>query len=459
MPARRYPPGPSTLRALRGLKALGGGRDLAEIPVFLAETAQRFPGIAHWVTLRRHFFFLDDPALIEEAFVLRARDYRKGRGIERLKRLVGNGLLSSEEPLHLRQRRMIQPAFHKERITAYGRTMVAATVAQLDSWPSEAPLELDAEMTRLTLAIAAQTLFSTDVAGQTDAIRAALTTALRAFPASLSRLSELLDALPILPAKRRFARARAQLDAVIYGLIADRRADPAAPHDDLLAMLLQARDGEAAMDDVQVRDEALTLFLAGHETTANALAWTWYLLARHPHVADKLRAELDSALGTRPPEASDVPHLPFTRDVFAETLRLYPPAWILGRRALRETAVGPWTVPRGSVVIASQLVTQRSARYWRNPDAFAPERWSTEPAAPRFAYFPFGGGNRRCIGESFAWMEGVLIIATVAQRYRFTVLDPAPVDTEPLVTLRPRTPIRLLASARVPAAATDCDKK
>jgi cytochrome P450 len=432
-----------------GFKDMSFGRDLASLPEFFADVARRYESIAHWTMFGRHYFLLDDPAFIEEALVFKAEDYRKGRGVQRLKRLVGNGLLSSEDPIHLRQRRMIQPAFHSDRIAGYGRQMVAATHAHLAGWQSGATLQIDREMTRLTLTIAARTLFNSDVAAQTDTIRAALTAALRTFPASLSSFGELFEVLPMLPVMRRFRRARAELDRVIYGLIAARRNDPDGGGDDLLGMLLAARDGAAAMDDLAIRDEAMTLFLAGHETTANALAWTWYLLARHPAVAQRLRSELDAALGDRPPQPADLPRLRFVRDVFAETLRLYPPAWVLGRCALRDTTIGGYAIPRGAVLVASQLVTQRNPRYWTDPDAFVPERWSAAPP-PRFAYFPFGGGRRRCIGESFAWMEGVLLISAIAQRFTFEAVDAAPVDTEPLVTLRPRSPIRLRLSARRP---------
>jgi cytochrome P450 len=302
-------------------------------------------------------------------------------------------------------------------------------------------------MARLALAIAARTLFGADLSGRTAAIRAALTTALETFPAALSRWGELLDALPFLPVTRRFDRARAELDAVIYGMIAARRADPEAGADDLLGMLLAARDDGAAMDDGQVRDEAMTLFLAGHETTANVLSWACYLLARHPAVAERLRAEVDAELEGRVPAAADLPRLRFTRDVVAETMRLYPPAWALGRRALRPTTLGPYRIPAGSVILASQLVTQRNPRYWDDPDAFRPERWSGAKPA-RFAYFPFGGGERRCIGEAFAWMEAILIVATIAGRVAFAPIDDIPVGIQPLVTLRPREPIRLRVTFR-----------
>ena len=327
----------------------------------------------------------------------------------------------------------------------------AKTRAHIAGWNDGATLAIDDEMTRLTLTIAAQTLLGANVSEQTATIRAALSTVMRSFPASISRFSELLDAVPILPTQRRFARARAELDQVIYAIIAHRRRQPDVAADDLLGMLLNARDADGGLDDEQVRDEAMTLFLAGHETTANALAWAWYLLGREPAAALRMRAEIDTALGDRPPDPADLPQLVFTRAILAETMRLYPPAWILGRRANRDTTVGAHAVPRGSVVIVSQLVTQRNARYWPEPDVFRPERWlnGTGPEA-KYAYFPFGGGNRRCIGESFAWMEGVLLLATIAQQIEFVPLDTARVEIEPLVTLRPRTPIRVHLRARRP---------
>jgi cytochrome P450 len=296
MTERRFPDGPSTLRAMRGLRALGGGgagTSLAGVPIFLGELVRQYGGLVHWTILGRHFFLVDDPGLIEDFLVFKERDFRRGRGVQRLKRMLGEGLLSSEEPLHMRQRRLIQPAFHRERIAAYGRQMVEATLRHVSRWQPGADLDMHAEMTDLTLAIAAQTLFGADVTSDAQTIRTSLGSVMRAFPTSLSRFSELLDLFPMLPVTRNFLRARAQLDGVIYAMIAARRNDPAGGQDDLLAMLLDARDdagaagGSGGMDDVQVRDEALTLFMAGHETTANALTWAWYLVARHPEVAGR----------------------------------------------------------------------------------------------------------------------------------------------------------------------------
>lgn len=452
MLAQPFPPGPSTLRAMRGLRNLGGGGDLASVPRFFASMAADFPGIAHWKLLRNHFFFLDDPALVEDVLVTNSRDYMKGRGIQRLKRLLGEGLLTSEAPLHLRQRRMLQPAFHKSRINGYGDRMVRATRAHIAGWSDGAELAVDHEMTGLTLGIAADTLFSANMSADAPAVRAALGEAMLSFPASMSAYGELLDLLPILPITRRFNAAREQLDAIIYGIIAERRA-AGVTHDDLLQMLIDARDEEASsMSDELVRDEAMTIFLAGHETTANALAWTLVLLAQNPAAEAQLHAELDRVLDGRAPAAADLPHLAYTHGVFSEALRLYPPAWVIGRRAVRETHIGPWTIPKGGVVIASQLITHRNPRLWPQAEAFRPERWSDAESAgrPKFAYFPFGGGPRRCIGEPFAWMEGVLVLAALAQSWRFSLTGAVPV-TAPTVTLRPKSAIRMRAERRTRA--------
>jgi cytochrome P450 len=438
-----FPPGPGRLATLEFLANSVLPNGFRRFITFFGGMAAYGP-VASWRIGARRFFFLSDPALIEEALVTRGRDYVKSRGVKRLRRLLGNGLLGSEGAFHLRQRRMMQPAFHRERIAKYGAAMVAAARAQAAAWEDGAPVAIDAAMIHLTLTIAAETLFTSDVASDVDDVRAALTQAMRTFPESMTVYGELLDAIPFSPSTRRFAAARARLDAIVYRMIETRRA-AAEPGDDLLAMLLAARDDDGGpMDDEQIRDEAMTIFLAGHETTANALAWTWLLLTDHPAVAQRLHAEIVRVLGDRLPTADDVPSLHYTRDVVAEAMRLYPPAWAIGRRAVRDTTLGPWAVPAGSIVITSQYVVHRDPALWGDPLGFRPERWSAEARAlPKFAYFPFGGGTRLCIGESFAWMEAVLIIATIAQRWRFERVDDAPIPLEPLVTLRPKTAIRL----------------
>jgi cytochrome P450 len=446
-----FPPGPSRLAALRDLRAMGATGDLSQTPAYFTELARRYGPLAHWQVLGAHFYFVAEPALIEELLVTKNRDYSKGPGTLRLKRILGEGLLTSEQPLHLRVRRMLQPAFHRERIARYGVRMVAETKAHLESWHDGAAMEIDREMMRLTLAIAAETLFGANVEAEAETVRNAIYEIMVAYPSSQSVVGELLDQFPFLPIVRRFNTARDRLDRIIFELIEARRAQSDDTHDDLLAMLLDARDDDGApMSDVQIRDEAMTIFLAGHETTANALAWTWYLLARHPNVEARLHAELDDVLGAREPSVADLPQLRYTRDVFAETMRLYPPAWAVSRRAIRATTLGDWTIPSGAVMFASQNTTHRDPHWWLQPDAYRPERWASETAAlPKFAYFPFGGGNRLCIGEPFAWMEGTLVLATIARAWRFRLVDPnIQVATDPLVTLRPKTAIRVRAEHR-----------
>ncbi len=447
MTARRFPPGPPALTALRGMRP---SHDLRHIPAFLEAVARRYGPIASWQLPGRRMWFLDDPGLIEQLLLAGGYDVVKGRGLQRMRRLLGEGLLTSDEPRHLRQRRLVQPAFHKERIAGYAATMIGATAAAADRLRDGETVAVDRLMNRLALRIAAATLFSADVEDDADTIGAAVTEAMEVFPASLSPFGELLDLVPFHPATRRFTQARAQLDAVVYRLIEQRRRDD-ADRGDLLSILLSARDEDGRpMPDALVRDEAMTLLLAGHETTANALSWAWDLLARTPAAEARLHAELDAVLGERDPLPADVARLPFARDVVAEVLRLRPPAWIVGRRVIRPIRLGDWDVPAGAVVIAAQIVTHRNPAYWTEPEAFRPERWSNGETArlPKFAYFPFGGGNRICIGEGFAWTEAVLILATLARRFRFRAVDASPVPLEPIVTLRPGRTIAMRVEER-----------
>jgi cytochrome P450 len=454
MTARQYPPGPSMLTALREMRL---SHDLSRIPGFLEATARAYGPVSSWPLPGRRMWLLDDPALIDQLLTASGFDVVKGRGLQRMRRLLGEGLLTSDEPLHLRQRRLVQPAFHRERVAGYAATMISAAADAANRLRDGETVAVDALMNRLALRIAAATLFSADVDDDADVIGHGVTEAMDVFPASLSAFGELLDLIPFHPATRRFRRARAQLDAVIYRLIAQRRAEN-ADRGDLLSILLSSRDEDGdPMPDTLVRDEALTLLLAGHETTANALTWAWDMLARTPAAEARLHAELDAVLGDRDPVPADVPRLAFARDVVAEVLRLRPPAWILGRRVIRPLRLGEWELEPGSVVIAAEIVTHRNPAYWREPEAFRPERWSNGETAnlPRGTYFPFGGGTRICIGEGFAWTEAVLILATLARRFRFRATDTSPVPLEPLVTLRPGRSVVMQVEerGRVPVAA------
>ena len=404
------PPGPPMWDAIRYL----GRGSFERTPAFLLGLARRYGAVSSFRMPRVRFYFFDDPELIREVLVTKQQAFVKSRGAQSLRRLLGRGLLTSEDPLHRRQRRLLQPAFHRDRVAHYGATMVELAAATARRWEAAATVDVAVEMNRLTLEIAATTLFGADLGTEAAAIREALTASMVEFPKALGPLGELRAFLP-LPSTRRFAAARRRLDAVIFGIIEARRRS-GVDNGDLLSMLVFTRDenGALAMDDAQVRDEAMTLFLAGHETTANALAWTWLLLGRTPRVASALRAELD-ALG-HDPAVADLPRLPYAHAVFKEAIRLYPPAWIIGRLAREAVTIGSVSMARGSVALLSPWVTHRNPRFYPDAAQFIPERWDGAEV-PRFAYFPFGGGTRVCIGEPFAWMEGVLVLATLARRF------------------------------------------
>jgi cytochrome P450 len=360
--------------------------------------------------------------------------------------VLGDGLLTSEGELHLRQRRLVQPAFHRVRIAAYGEVMVEHALRLSVGWRDGQTFDIHAEMLRLTLGIVAKTLFDADVAAESAAIAESLNVLLTMFNRVIMPFSGLLDRLP-LPRTRAMLKSKAHLDTIIYGFIAERRRT-GEDRGDLLSMLLLSQDHEgdnAGMSDTLVHDEALTLFLAGHETTAAALTWTWYLLAQHPAVAERWRAELDAVLGGRAPAFDDLPGLPYTRMLLSESMRLYPPAWTIGRESLVPFSVGGYDLPAGSTALVSPYITQRDGRWYPDPERFDPERWSPElaEARPKYAYFPFGGGTRICIGEQFAWMEGMLLLATLGQQWRFQLAPGHPVEPQPLITLRPRHGVQM----------------
>jgi len=424
---------------------------------FFTKLAREFGDVAYFKLGPQEMFLLNHPDSIRDVLVTHHRNFMKGRGLQRAKRLLGEGLLTSEGEFHRRQRRLAQPAFHRQRIAAYGATMTDYASRLQERWQDGATVDISREMTRLTLAIAGKTLFDADVGSEADEIGAALTTAMELFTTLTLPFADLLEKLP-LPGKRRFQKARDRLDATIYRMIDERRAS-GEDRGDLLSMLLLAQDEEdeeaaeghgRGMTDAQLRDEAMTIFLAGHETTANALTWTWYLLSQHPEVEAKLHAELGAVLAGRPPTADDVARLRYTEMIFAESMRLYPPAWIMGRRVLNDYEVDGYLAPAGSIIVMSQYVMHHDARYFPDPFKFDPERWTPEAQAtrPRFSYFPFGGGPRQCIGEGFAWMEGVLVMAALAQRWRMQHDPGHRVELQPLITLRPKHGMRMILQRR-----------
>ena len=459
------PPGPkpSPLNLLR----YRPGRDPL---AFFTNLAREYGDVAAYRMGGEQLVFVNAPHYVRDVLVTHNRFFIKGRGLQRSKRLLGEGLLTSEDPTHVRQRRLMQPAFHRDRIAAYGDTMVAYADRLQQNWRDGATYDVAQEMMRLTLGIAGKTLFDLDVESQAGDVRDALNAVMESFWLTMLPFAEVLERLPV-PQLRRAKAARGKLDAIIYVMIAERRAAGRSDRGDLLSMLLSAHDPPSpeldeegnpdatglrrasergAMSDRQVRDEAMTILLAGHETTANALTWTWYLVSSTPAVEARLHEEVDRVLGGRLPAVADIGALTYVERVVTEAMRLYPPAWIIGRRALREYPVGDYVAPARSLLVMSPYVLQRDARFFRDPEQFDPDRWTPEFKAglPPFAYFPFGGGPRRCIGDAFAWMELVLVVATIAQHWRLALEPGHPVEAQPLVTLRTKHGMKMIANRR-----------
>ena len=415
---------------------------------FLSRIARDYPGdVVRFRPGPRDVYLLKHPDLIKDVLVTHQHDFSKSRGLEWAKLFLGEGLLTSEGEFHTRQRRLAQPAFHRQRIGAYAEDMVRRTVRAREAWSAGQVLDVDGEMMRLTLAVVSSSLFGTDVAASADEVREDLASIIALFPRFSLPLFGLIQKLP-LPSNLRFDRAVARLDALVYRLIAERQRD-GRDHGDLLSMLVLARDDEGGgrMTDRQLRDEVITLLLAGHETTSNALTWTWYLLSQNEEVEARWRDEIRRVLGDRAPTFEDLPALPFTEMVLAESMRLFPPAWGMGRRALRDVTLGGFAIRKGAILALSPYIVHRDERFWPDPLRFDPDRFTAEAKAarPRFAYFPFGAGARSCIGEPFAWMEGVLLLATIGQRWRLRLLPGHPVELKALMTLRPRYGMRMVA--------------
>jgi cytochrome P450 len=435
--------GPATPRKLPpGLPATswtGSFKDYSRDPLgFLPKMAREYGDI---VTMRYYNFriyFLSHPDYIEEVLVAQNRKFIKGRILRANKRLFGNGLLTSEGQFWLRQRRLAQPAFHRARIASYADTMVRFTDRLLAEWHDGDRRDIHQEMMRLTLQIVAKTLFDADVDREARQVGQALESIME-LNSDFRKLILTPSWLPT-PRNIRAAVATRRLDKIIFRVIGQRRTS-GKDAGDLLSMLLAAQDEDGSrMTDRQLRDEAMTIFLAGHETTANALSWTWVLLAQNPDAEARLHAELDAVLQGRSPSLDDLSHLRYTGHVITESMRLYPPAWGMARVAIEDTEIAGYPIPSGCGVSLAQWVVHRDPRWYDEPDKFRPERWEGDlmKRLHRFAYFPFGGGPRQCIGNSFALMEATLLLATMAQQFSIRLAPGHPVVPMPTITLRPR---------------------
>ena len=439
------PPGP------RGIPFLGSLIDyFSDMLGFLKRVSDDYGDIVYYKLGTRKMYLLNNPEHIKDVLVTHNRNFEKSRALKRTKIILGEGLLTNEGEPHIKQRRTIQPVFHHERIKSYGDVMAQYASRVGDGWKNGELLNIHKEMMKLTLFIVSKTIFDSDMESKSDEIGECLTDLVTLFPQMIFPYSEYLDNLP-LPANRRFQIAKDKLDSIIYRLIEERRASP-GEKSDLLSMLLEAQDEEGGevMSDLQVRDEALTLFLAGQESTANSLVWTWYLISTHPEVEKKVHEEVDSVLNGRLPTLDDLGKLSYTQNVFKEALRLYPPAWAVARHVKEDYEVGGYVIPAGADIFMSQYVVHHDPRLFREPDRFIPERWSTNETKdlPRFAYFPFGGGTRRCIGEPFAWMEGVILIATIASKWKMRLVPHQKIVPQALITIRPKNGMNMIMERR-----------
>jgi cytochrome P450 len=414
---------------------------------FLIKCAGQYGDVTGFRLGTQPFVFLNHPDGIRDLLVTNQKNFTKGRALERARLFLGNGLLTNEGESHLKQRRLAQPAFHRDRIAGYAASMVQFSARVRDRWHDTIELDVHEAMMALTLAIVGKTLFDADVEGEAGEIGKALTDVMAMFSLQMLPYSNIIQKLP-LPAILRGARGKQRLDATIFRIIAERRAT-GGDRGDLLSMLMLSTDEDGSgMDDQQLRDEAMTLFLAGHETTANLLTWAWYALARNRDVEAKLHAEVD-ALGHEPTFA-DIPKLEYTRRVVAETMRLFPPAYSIGRRSIGEYEIGDYLVPARSIVLVSPYTTHRDSRWFADPERFDPDRWSAEETAkrPKFSYFPFSAGTRICIGEQFAWTEAILVLATLAQQWRLWLAPKQRIALQPRITLRPKYGMHMIATRR-----------
>jgi cytochrome P450 len=440
------PPGPG------GLPYIGQAFNFTRDPLgFFSGLASTYGDISSFTLGGAQAFFICHPDYIREVLITQRASFTLSPLRKKLIAVVGHGLFTSEGDLHARQRRLMQPVFRKSRIEAYAGAIAELSRRTRDQWQPGTEIDLTDETMKLTMLVAARALFEDDIEADAGAVSSNLAVLLEYFTRISSPFLGLWLRLPT-ASSRRFHGAVRDLDAVIYRMIGRRRAAAAAGND-LLSLLMQAKDDETNvfMTEKQLRDEILTLLIAGHETTANLLGWTLYLLAQDQGSDAKLHAEVRAVLGGRPGfVASDAERMPFARQVIQEGMRLYPPGWFIGRAALADVRLGAHTVPKGSVVLMSQYVMHRDGRYFEEPERFKPERWAGDfqDRLPRGAYFPFSAGDRHCIGEGFAWQEALLILATLVERWKFELVPGQDIRPKPSVTLRPDTPIRMIVRPR-----------
>ena len=445
-PARPLPPGP------KGAFLLGSAAELMrDWPGFSTRCAREYGDVVFYRFLHVPICQVNHPDGIEQVLVRQASNFHKSKDYAALRFVLGNGLLTNEGASWQAQRQLMQPAFRHENIAAYAGIMASSAEQFLARWKDGEARDIHEDMTQLTLDVVTRSLFGARVSQDARSVGADISTVMARFFQQAALSFILPDGTP-LPKGPRLLRSKRRLDQKILAIIHERRSSP-APANDLLQILLDAQDEHGSrMTDEQLRDEIMTLFLAGHETTANALSWTWYLLAQNPEAEGALAAELDAVLGGAAPTLADLPRLPYAEMVTKESMRLYPPAWGIGRRAIRDFELNGYRIPAGTNVFLLQWVTHRDPRFFPDPERFDPERWRDDPIRrgrlPRFAYFPFGGGPRVCIGAGFAMMEATLLLAALAQRFQLSLLPNSRVRPFFSITLRPKHGLKMLLHRR-----------
>jgi cytochrome P450 len=450
----RYPAGPSFS------SRLFSGRMFRQNAIeSMGESARLYGDLVHYTIFGRHIYQLNHPELVDDLLVKDANKHHRGIVMQRAKIVLGEGLLTSEEPLHMRQRRLAQPAFLRQRIAAYGEVIGKNAVEISQGWRSGSVHDVHEDMLELALRIVGKCLFDLDVQSQQEVkkVSAAVDAFMGFLPLAILPFSEQIQRLP-LPAMKRIRKGQADLDAMIYGMIAERRRAP-GDRGDLLSMLLEAVDTEDStgrMSDQQVHDECLTIMLAGHETTANALSFALWLMAKHPEMQTRVHDEAREVLGDRAATSDDYARLPYATQLFSETLRLYPPVWVIARTCVQPYEIAGYAIPKGAILVASQFVIHRDPRFYSDPLRFDPERFAKDGAKsrPRFAFFPFAAGSRQCIGEGLAWMEGVLSLATIVRDWRLTASQGAgrEIALNPAISLRPKFGVPLVVERRANVA-------
>jgi cytochrome P450 len=473
--AINYPPGPSSRLPLKLFF------DFLRDPLtVLHNLSKEYGDISHIKFGKHHIYLINNPDYIKNVLVDQENNYIKSRGLQLAKRILGEGLLTSESELHHRQRQLIQPVFQPDEITSYAKIMTDYTLNISSRWYDYATIDIHKEFMHLTLAIVSKTFFNVSIKeSQIKEIDQYVTTIIEHFNRARMPFAGIIEKVP-LPSNMRFHHAKKHLDKIIYRIIDSninsdsdndnhsKQQNGSHYHKDLISLLLQdqaddcilASENKKATNKSnkkihtiissstsrqQLRDNVMTIFLAGHETVVNALTWTFYLLSQNPKQEKILHEEVDSVLDDdnndrTVPTVKDISKLEYTQRVFAESMRLYPPVWAIGRQATKDCKIGDYVIPAGSSILMSQYLMHHNPLYFPEPERFDPERWNPQEKAkrPRFSYFPFGGGVRSCIGETFAWMEGILIIATIARRWKMRIMPGHPIVLQPLVTLRPK---------------------